>query len=49
MKNVHFLGQRKQAKMQWLQDPSQSNVRLESNRHFRNKNKEYMKAKIDDL
>jgi len=27
MKNVYiFLDQRKQAKMQWLQDPNQSNV-----------------------
>ena len=38
-----FLGQRKQAKMQWLQDPNQSsvdnlnNVRREASRHFRNK------------
>ena len=38
-----FLAQRKQAKMQWLQDPNQSNVddinnvRRESNRHFRGK------------
>jgi hypothetical protein len=40
--------------MQWLQDPSQSNVdnmnnlRHESSRHFRNKKKEYLKAKIDE-
>jgi hypothetical protein len=38
-----FLDQRKQAKMQGLQDPSQSNVdnlsnvRCEASRHFRNK------------
>ena len=38
-----FLDQRKQATMQWLQDPSQSNVdnlnnvRCEASRHFRNK------------
>ena len=38
-----FLDQRKQAKMQWLQDPNQSNVnnlnnvRREDSRHFRNK------------
>ena len=38
-----FLNQRKQAKMQWLQDSSQSNVdnlnnvRHEARRHFRNK------------
>jgi len=40
---LHFLGQRKQAKMQWLQDPNQSdvdnlnNIRCEGSRHFRNK------------
>ena len=38
-----FLDQRKQAKMQWIQNPSQSNVdnlnnvRCEVSRHFRNK------------
>jgi len=38
-----FLAQRKQAKMQWLQDPNQSNVddinnvRRESNRYFEKK------------
>jgi hypothetical protein len=48
-----LLDQRKQAKMQWLQDPNQSNagnlnnVRREASRHFRNKKKEYMKAKIN--
>ena len=47
--------QRKQAKMQRLQDPNQSNldylntVRREPSRHFKNKNKEYMKAKINEL
>ena len=41
--------------MQWLQDPNQSNVdninniRCEASRHFRNKKKEYLKAKIDEL
>jgi Uri superfamily endonuclease len=41
--------------MQWLKDPNQSNVdnpynlRLEASRHFRTKNKEYWKAKIDYL
>ena len=39
--------------MQWLQHPNQSNVdslhnvRREAGRHFRNKKKEYLKAKID--
>jgi hypothetical protein len=38
-----MLDQRKQAKMQWIQDPSQSNVdnmnnvRCDASRHFRNK------------
>ena len=50
-----FVDQRKQAKVQWLQDPNQSsvdnlnNVRLEASRHFRNKTKEYLNAKIDEL
>jgi hypothetical protein len=50
-----FLDQRKQAKMQWLQDPNQSsvdnlnNVIHEGSRHFRNKTKEYLKAKMDEL
>jgi len=41
--------------MQWLQDPSQSNVdnlnnvRREASRHFRNKKKEYLIAKIEEL
>ena len=41
--------------MQWLQDPSQSNidnlnaVRREASRHFRNKQKEDPKAKIEEL
>ena len=36
----HFLGQRKQAKMQWLQNPNQNNLdnlnnaRQEASRHF---------------
>jgi hypothetical protein len=50
-----FLDRRKQAKMQWMQDPSQSNVdnlnnvRRDASRHFRNKMKEYLKAEIDEL
>jgi len=41
--------------MQWLQDPNQSivdnlnNVRHEASRHFRNKTKECLNAKIDEL
>jgi hypothetical protein len=47
--------QRKQAKLQWLQDPSEVNednlseVRWEANRHFRNKKREYLKDKIKEL
>jgi hypothetical protein len=50
---VRFSHQRKQAKMEWLQHPNQSNVenlnnvRCETNRRFRNKKKEHLKAKID--
>jgi hypothetical protein len=50
-----FLDQRKQAKMQCLQDPSLSNVgnlnyvRRKASRHFRNKEKEYLKPKIEEL
>ena len=50
-----FLQQKKQAKMWWLQDPNQSNVnnlnnvRHAASRHFRNKKKEYLEPKIDEL
>jgi hypothetical protein len=50
-----ILDQRKQAKMQWIEDPSQrnvenmNNVRRDTSRHFRNKNKTYLKAKIEEL
>ena len=49
---LSFLDQRKRAKIQWVQDPSQSNVdnlnnvRREVSRHFRNKKKAYLRAKI---
>jgi len=42
---LDFLDQRKQAKMQWTQDPSRSNVdnlnnvRRDASRHFRKKQK----------
>jgi len=41
--------------MQWVQDPSESSVgslnkvRCEVSRHFRNKTKTYLKAKIEEL
>jgi DNA anti-recombination protein RmuC len=52
---VGFLDQRKQAKMQWIQDSSQSNldnlnnVRRDASRHFRNKKKTYLKTKFEEL
>jgi hypothetical protein len=50
-----FLDRRKEAKMQWMQDPRQSNVenlnmvRRDASRHLRNKKMAYMKAKIQEL
>jgi hypothetical protein len=52
LKLVH---QKKQAKLQWLQDPSVvnednlSNVRRKASRHFRNKKREYLKDNINEL
>jgi hypothetical protein len=46
---------RVQHSLQWIQDPSQSNVdnlnnvRHDASRHFRNKKKAYLKAKIEEL
>jgi hypothetical protein len=50
-----LLEQRKQAKLQWLQDPSEingdnlNNVRHEASRHFRNKQMDYLKDKMNEL
>ena len=50
-----ILDQRKRAKMQWIQDPSQNNVenlnnvRRDASRHFRNKKKAYLRTKIEEL
>jgi hypothetical protein len=50
-----LIDQRKQAKLQWLQNPSQingdnlQNLRRETSIIFRNKKKEYMKEKINEL
>jgi hypothetical protein len=47
--------QRKQAKLQWIQDPSEINwddpnsIRRETSRHFKNKEMEYLKDKINKL
>jgi hypothetical protein len=45
----------KEAKFQWLQDQSEingdnlSNIRREASRHFINKKREYLKAKLMSL
>jgi hypothetical protein len=47
--------QQKQAKLQWLQNPSQinrdnlQNLRHETSRTFRNMKREYLKGKVNDL
>jgi hypothetical protein len=49
-----LIDQRKQAKLQWLQNPSQINwdnlqtLRYETSRTFRKKKREYVKHKIND-
>jgi hypothetical protein len=49
-----LLDQRKQAKLQWLQDPSKTNgenpynIRCEASRHLINKKKGYMKDRTDE-
>jgi hypothetical protein len=50
-----LLQQRKWAKFQWLQDPSEvnkdnlNNIRCETSRQFRNKKRQYLKDKIDEV
>jgi hypothetical protein len=50
-----LVDRRKQAKLQWLQDPSEvnedkmRNVRRDASRRFRNKKREYLKDKINEL
>jgi hypothetical protein len=50
-----LLDQRKQANLHWLHDPSEingdnlNNVRCEANRHYRNRKREYLKDKINEL
>jgi hypothetical protein len=47
--------QRKEGRLEWLQDPSEingdnlNNVRREDNRYFRNKRREYPNARISEL
>jgi hypothetical protein len=50
-----LIDQRKEAKLQWLNDPSEingdnlNNVRCGASRYFRNKKREYLKDKIIEL
>jgi hypothetical protein len=50
-----LLDKGKQAKLQWLQDPSEinganlNNIRREASKHFGNKKREYLKDKINEL
>jgi uncharacterized protein YaaR (DUF327 family) len=50
-----LLDQRKQATLQWLQEPSKingdnlNNTRHEDSRHFKNKKREYLKDRINEL
>jgi hypothetical protein len=50
-----LLDQRKQAKLQWLQDPHEingdnlNNLRCKASRYFRNKKREHLKDKINKL
>jgi hypothetical protein len=54
-KCLGILDQKKQVKMQWIQDPSQSNVDnlnnvgRDASRHFRKQKKVYLKTKIEEL
>jgi hypothetical protein len=50
-----LLQQRKHAKFQWLQDSREingdnlNNIRREASRYFRNKDRKYLKDKINEL
>jgi hypothetical protein len=50
-----LLNQRKEAKLQWLRDPSEINgnnlntVRREASTYFKNKKREYLKDRIKEL
>jgi hypothetical protein len=51
---LKLLAQRKQANLQWLQNPSEinwgnlNNIRHEASIHFRNKKREYLKDKVNE-
>jgi hypothetical protein len=50
-----LLDQRKEAKLQWLQEPSEvngdnlNNIRREASTYFRNEKSEYLKDKMNEL
>jgi hypothetical protein len=50
-----LLDRRKQARLHWLQDPNKingnnlNNIRREASRHFRNRKREYLKDRINEL
>jgi hypothetical protein len=50
-----LVDRRKQAKLQWLQDPTEMNednlsdIRRDASRHFRKKKREYLKDKINEF
>jgi hypothetical protein len=50
-----LLDERKQAKLQWLQDPNEihgdnlNSIRCEASRHFRNKKGDYLKHISNEL
>jgi hypothetical protein len=52
---LKLVDRRKQANLQWLQDPSVvnednlRNIRREASRHFRDKKREYLKDKINEI
>jgi hypothetical protein len=52
---LKLVDRRKQAKLQWLHDPSVvnednlRNVRREDSKHFKNKKREYLKGKITEI
>jgi hypothetical protein len=49
---LKLIDRRKQAKLQWLQDPSEdnlSNLRREASRYFRDKKRQYLKDKINEI
>jgi hypothetical protein len=52
---LKIIDPRKQDKLPWLRNPNEingdnlNNVRREASRHFRNKKKEYLKDKINEM